>query len=463
MTLARRVVLLVVLLHVPLAGLAGFAAGTSATGLVAAELAVLLSLAVSWRLLRLGGAARQLARGGRELLAEGDFATRFRLFGQRDVDDLVQLFNSLSEELQRERLRLEERDLLLGKLVAASPAGVVMLDLDSRVDLVNPAAARLMTSGLASGLLASDASGFVGKLVEALPSPFGEVAAALTPGDVRVLSLGNGRRARLSRAEFQDRGFERTFLLIEEMTVELRASERAAYEKVIRLVSHEVNNSAGAVSSILDSSREILRATGAAGAGAAPRGGAGDDGEVDHALDVAARRVRHLAAFVDGFAEVVRIPEPNLQSLDLGAILSDLVTLHRPEAERRSLRLTLDLPATSYAALADREQIEQALLNLLRNAFEATPDGGLVEITLLPADRSVAVQVADSGHGLTIDAAAQIFTPFFSTKRDGRGLGLTLVQEIAQRHGGEITLENGRTAGAVARLTLPGLPGSRPH
>lgn len=466
MTLGRRVPLLLSLLFVPLAALAAFAARSSALGLALAEAAVLVSLAVSWRFLRLGRAARDLAQSGRELLAEGDFATRFRYFGQRDVDELVALFNALSEELRRERLRLEERNLLLGKLIAASPAGVVMLDLEGRVDLVNPAAVALL-GGLQPG-----AEPLLGRRAAELPPPFG-AAAELGPGGVQVVALAGGRRARIARAEFEDRGFGRTFLLLEEITEEVRASERSAYEKVIRMVSHEVNNSAGAIASLLESSRAILHAArhnGVSGSVTERAGGAADAAEVDEALAVAGSRIRHLAAFVDGFAEVVRLPEPVLRRCDLSQLARDLVTLHRAEAASRDLALELDVPgdlgdpSARICVLADREQLEQAVVNLLRNAFEATPAGGRITVRLATRGSTAALAIHDSGSGLAPGVATQLFTPFFSTKRDGRGLGLTLVREVALRHGGEVGLHNHPDGGAVAELRLPlaetGLPGS---
>jgi signal transduction histidine kinase len=454
-TLGRRVPLLLGLLFVPLAALAAFAARSSTLGLALAEAAVLVALAASWRFLRLGRAARELARSGSELLAEGDFTTRFRPFGQRDVDELVALFNTLSEELRRERMRLEERNLLLGKLVAASPAGVVMLDLDGRVDLVNPAAAALL------GPLPPGAEPLVGRRAADLPPPFG-AAAGLAPGGAQIVALAGGRRARIARAEFEDRGFGRTFLLLEEITEEVRASERSAYEKVIRMVSHEVNNSAGAIASLLESSRAMLRAahrteTADAIATGIARGRS-DAVEIDEALAVAGDRIRHLAAFVDGFAEVVRLPEPVFRPFDLAGLARDLVTLHRAEAARRSLTVELEMPSDSCAPLtvfADREQVEQAVVNLLRNALEAAPAGGSIELRLAASGRAATLAIRDSGSGLTPAVAAQLFTPFFSTKRDGRGLGLTLVREVALRHGGEVGLQNHPDGGAVAELRLP--------
>ncbi len=441
MNLGRRAFLLLLLLFLPLAVLAAHAARDSALGIALAEVAVVAAIAVAWRFLRLGGAPLELARSGRELLAEGDFTTRFRLVGQRDLDELVTLFNALSEELRRERLRLEERDLLLGKLVAASPAGVIMLDLDGRVEMVNPAAAAMLAR---SG---ESATGLLGRSAASLPAPFGAVAGGLAAGGVEVVSLPGGRRMRLTLAEFEDRGFGRRFLLLEEITDEIRASERSAYEKVIRLVSHEVNNSAGAIASLLESSRAILRV--------ARPDELAQIADVDEALAVAGSRIRHLAAFVDGFAEVVRLPDPRLRRIDFADLARDLATLHRAEAERRSVTLELTAPTAPVPVLADREQLEQAVVNLLRNAFEATPDGGQIAIAIAAEGRTAALAIRDSGPGIPPAVAKQLFTPFFSTKRNGRGLGLTLVREVTLRHGGEVGLHAHADGGAIAELRLP--------
>jgi signal transduction histidine kinase len=437
-SLARRVGLVVGLLHLPLAFLAWQLARDSRWGLVVAEGAVVLSLVACLEVLRLARAPASLAATGRALLVEGDFTTRFRAVGQRDVDELVALYNRLADELRHERLRVEERNLLLAELIEASPAGVLLCDFDGRIELANPAAARLA---------GCDRTELAGRPPAELPAPLGPALATLAPGEARVVGLAGGRRARLTRGEFADRGFTRSFLLVEELTEELRASERAAYEKVIRMVAHEVNNSAGAIGSLLESTAEMIGELAPA-----------ERTDADEALAVARRRMRHLASFVDGFAAVVRLPDPTLRPLDLGELARELVRLHRAEAERRGVVLEQDGDGAALAVEADREQVEQALVNLIRNALEATPAGGRVRLSVVADGAGAAIEVRDSGPGLAPEIADQLGTPFFTTKRDGRGLGLTLVREVARRHEARFELGNAAGGGAVARLRLGAAP-----
>src|SRR5262249_56135450 len=155
------------------------------------------------------------------------------------------LYNRMFERLQDERLRVEEQHFLLEKLLHAAPLGVVMLDLDGHIASVNPGAELLLGS----------AAELVGKQPARLASPFGEVMHELTasPGASTVVTLLDGRRIRIQRSELFDRGFSRAFFTFEEMTDELRRFERSAYEKLIRMMSHEVNNSVAAVGSLLES------------------------------------------------------------------------------------------------------------------------------------------------------------------------------------------------------------------
>ena len=161
------------------------------------------------------------------------------------------------------------------------------------------------------------------------------------------------------------------------------------------------------------------------------------------------------------FTSVDALPEPVLRRCDLAELARDLVTLHRAEATSRALTLDLDVvshlrdPGAPVCVLADREQLEQAVVNLLRNAFEATPAGGRIAVALAADGRTAALAIRDSGPGIAPAVATHLFTPFFSTKRDGRGLCLTLVREVALRHGGTVGLHTHPEGGAVAELRLP--------
>jgi two-component system nitrogen regulation sensor histidine kinase NtrY len=259
-----------------------------------------------------------------------------------------------------------------------------------------------------------------------------------------VLPLAGGRRLKASRAEFFVRGFARGFFLLEELTKELRASEKAAYGKLVRMMAHEINNSVGAVGSLLDSFR---------GYAAQLRQGDGDD--LLQAIAVAVQRLENLRAFTNGFAEVVRLPPPDPRPTDLGRLVDELVLLLRPELERRAIACAWTERQPVGPLAMDRNQIEQVLVNVLRNAVEAIGEHGSIALSLARSDGRTVLSVRDSGAGLADDVLPLLFTPFFTTKRDGRGLGLTLVREILAQHGYAFSLApaaGGR--GAEFRMVL---------
>ena len=431
MTLRSRLIVHLALVHLALAAVAAVVVWEDRRWLLAVELLFALSLALAVGAVRAVSVPAHLLATGAELLAERDFGTRFRPVGDPEMDRLVEVYNAMADRLREERLKLEEQHFFLEKVLAASPAGIVTLDYDGRVSEANPSALALLQLGSGQA---------VGRPAGELPSPLAAALAALPVGESRLLPLAGRRRLKCSRAAFFDRGFPRTFFVIEELTEELRASERAAYEKLIRLISHEVNNSTGAVVSLLDSCRAY--------AGALPPA---EREEFVGALGVSGQRLERLAAFIRGFAEVVHLPPPDLRPADVEGLLWDVVGLLRPELERRRIRVEWEMGEPLPAIPMDKNQIEQVLLNVLKNAVEAMaeskgpePVGGGGHLTLsLGLEHGVpCLRIRDSGPGLSAEARAQLFTPFFSTKRDGRGLGLTLVQEILAQHRFDFALDS---------------------
>jgi signal transduction histidine kinase len=210
----------------------------------------------------------------------------------------------------------------------------------------------------------------------------------------------------VSRAELFDRGFPRSFLIVEELTEELRASEKAAYGKLIRLMSHEVNN---------------LRGAGALAARFLPR-----------------------------------LP-PERRPCDVRQLLNEIVLLWRPELERRRIHCEWEVAEPVPPVELDRNQIEQVLVNVLKNAMEAIGEDGRITLRLAIEGKRPVPRIADSGPGFPEEVRPLLFTPFFSTKRDGRGLGLTLTREILASHGFDFGLENRPEGGAELWVGFPTL------
>ena len=424
-SLRAKIVAYLVLIHVVLAAISFFVLRENRLLLLAVEALFALSIALGYLLVRAFFVPLELIRTGAELISERDFTSQFREVGQPEMDALIHVYNRMIGKLREERLKAQEQHYFLDRILNASPAGILTLDFDGRVSLLNPSARELL------GLADEDA---LGKRLEDVPGP-GTALAAVPLGESRVLSHGR-RRLKVSRAELFDRGFPRSFLLVEELTEELRASEKAAYGKLIRMMSHEVNNSVGPVTSLLDSFR-----------GYSEQLGEEDRRDYTEAVTVAIARLERLGAFVNGFAEVVRLPPPDRRPCDVRQLLDEILVLLRPQLEQRRIQVEWDAAEPMPPIDLDRNQFEQVLVNVLKNAMEAIGEDGRIGLRLSwePAasggTRPV-LRIADSGPGIPEDVRPLLFTPFFSTKRDGRGLGLTLIQEILTQHGFDFGLEN---------------------
>ena len=225
------------------------------------------------------------------------------------------------------------------------------------------------------------------------------------------------------------------------MTEDLRASEKAAYEKLIRMITHEVNNSVGAVRSLLESLGHY-----------AGQVGETDRSEFRGALDVAVGRMNNLNGFMRGFSEVVRLPAPELRACAIATLVDDILVLLRPQLDQRRITASWDARDEIEPVLADKNQMEQVLVNVFKNAMEAIGEDGRIGVRYVRNGARPVLTIRDTGKGLTTDARAKLFTPFYSTKRDGRGLGLTVIREILAQHRFEYSLEPLPERGAEFRI-----------
>lgn len=414
--------------------------------LIAAEVFFTCSFIISLWLLRRMTEPLRLIRDGTAFLRESDFSTQLLPAGYADMDDIIGVYNSMLDALHEERLRLEEQHFFLDKLIAASPAGIVLLGFDDRISLLNPGAERLL------GVRLKDAAG------KSLAEVSAQLAARLESmpvGTAAVIALG-GRRIRCTKSEFLERGFSRRFYMLEELTEELRRSEKAAYEKVIRLLSHEVNNSAGAVRSLLQSClnyRDQLRLE--------------DRDDFSNALSVAMSRTEHLSAFMKSYADVIRLPAPRLQPCDLNTMLRQMALLFQNDSVRRRVQWQWFLTERLPLIALDKLQMEQVFINLFKNALESMGDsagdsrgeGGTLTVrTEREEGRDglrIRVCIEDTGGGISEEAGVNLFTPFFSTKENGQGIGLTLIAEILTHHGCAFSLANRTEGGARFSIRFP--------
>jgi two-component system, NtrC family, nitrogen regulation sensor histidine kinase NtrY len=338
------------------------------------------------------------------------------------VDTMIRVYNRMVDDLREERVRLQEQQYFLGQLLAASPAGVIVLGHDGRISAVNPAAARL---------LQTPASEVEDRRLGDLRSPLGESLERTAPGESCAVTLSNGGRVRGQCATFVERGHPRRFYLVEELTEELRQTEKSAYEKLIRMMSHEVNNTVGATRSLLQSSLaygEALPAERRA--------------DFEEALGIAGHRLERLNSFMRGFADVVRMPQPVKRPIAILPLLQACVHLVQAQSDQSPIAWSWECEGELGQLEMDEAQMEQALINVLKNAVEALPaEGGTITIRCGQSSAGAFIEIEDSGPGIPDEARPHLFTPFFTTKQNGQGIGLTMVQEILRRHGFAYTLD----------------------
>jgi nitrogen fixation/metabolism regulation signal transduction histidine kinase len=421
-TLRRLLVGYLVILHVLVAAIAAVLARDVPWVLLPIELALVAWLALGLYLSRRIFGAVAMVNEAEQLLEDGDFMSRVREVGQPEVDRMIRVFNRMSNSLREERVQLQEQHNFLGRILAVSPLGAMFLDFDGRVCYVNPAAERLL--GERAALL-------MGRRTAELGGPIGQALAELPADRSVVVSVWGGRRVRCQHGTFSDRGFERGYLLVEELTEELRQFEKAAYGKLIRTLSHEVNNSVGASNSLLHSCLNYSRYL-------------PDEHRCDFesALSIVIGRTEQLNAFMRGFADVIRLPPPALAPCDLRKTLTRVERLLRPQLLERNIEWRWELAREPGSIRMDPAQMEQVFLNVAKNAMEAIEAQGTITVRFDSRDGRPSVVIEDTGPGLSPEARQNLFTPFYSTKEHGQGIGLTLVQEILSQHRFQYSLDS---------------------
>jgi nitrogen fixation/metabolism regulation signal transduction histidine kinase len=364
-------------------------------------------------------------------LGEGDFSLRGRGRGPDDpLEDVMREINVLGDTLREQRLGALEAGALLRKVMDEIDVGIFAFDGEGRLRLVNRAGERL---------LARPGEQLLGRDIEALGL---EACFRSEPGILDLAFAGGAGRFEARTGTFRQGGEPHRLLVLADVSRALRDEERQAWQRLIRVVGHEMNNSLAPIRSIAQSLRSLLEAE------RLP-----DDWKDDarSGLGVIASRSESLNRFMDAYARLARLPPPRLAPVEVGPLVERVAGLET----RRRVAVEAG-PAVLVDA--DADQLEQLLINLTRNAVDAAAEtGGDVALgwRVLRSPRPrVEIRVVDGGPGLP--QSANLFVPFFTTKPQGSGIGLVLCRQIAEAHGGTLVLENRRGAlGCVARLGLP--------
>ena len=347
---------------------------------------------------------------GMELLREQDFSSRLSPVGQYEADRIVNVFNRMMEQLKNERLRLREQNNFLDLLIKASPMGVILTTLDEDLSELNPMAQKML------GVRQED---ILGKKMNEIDSPLAAELANVPKGETATVRLNDSNIYRCTHSSFIDRGFQHPFFLIESLTDEVMKAEKKAYEKVIRMIAHEVNNTTAGITSTLDTVEQALSTE------------EGMD-DICDVMRVCTERCFSMSRFITRFADVVKIPEPTLTLVDLNDLAFTCKRFMEGMCTDRNIKLRLEIDETLKEVKMDASLFEQVLVNIIKNAAESIEkDGEIIVRTLSPA----IVEVVDNGKGISKEVEAKLFSPFFSTKPNGRGIGLIFIREVLMRHG----------------------------
>ena len=344
---------------------------------------------------------------GMELLMEQDLTTRLTTVGQKETDRIVRVFNRLLDKLKDEHLRLCEQNNFLDLLIDASPMGVIILGLNDKVDSCNNAALKF---------LGINAIGEIkGKRIDEIETPLTREISNMDDESTRTFRMGGSAIYRCSHLSFLDRGFHHPFILIESLTEEVLEAEKKAYGKVIRMMAHEVNNNVAGITSLLE----------------------GIEGLPDELVQVCSDRCFAMSRFITRFADVVKIPEPMLTKTPINDIIGNCHIFLETLCTKHGAKLRLKLCEENTEINADCILLEQALVNIVKNSAESIgmrknkEVQGWVEIS---TEADGTLLVTDNGIGISSEAKEHLFTPFYSSKPNGQGIGMMIVREILTKH-----------------------------
>ncbi len=357
---------------------------------------------------------------------DGDFSISIALDRRDELGDLIHVHNELGQTLREQRQNLAQRELLLDTVVQNTPVALVLTDGSGRVAYANIAARHLFNEGRSLNGL------HFGSLIADAPEALRKATEGTEDALFSVEMDGSEETFHLSQRSFRLQGRPHRLQLFRRMTRELSRQEVAAWKRVIRVVSHELNNSLAPISSLAHSGAELARR--------------GDVQRLPGVFGTIGERARHLHGFIDGYARFAKLPAPRPILIEWKPFLDGLA-LH--------CQFQLVGNAPTQPGWFDTAQIEQVLINLIKNAHESgsAPEG--VTLSLTVVGHELRVEVADRGPGMSETVLSQALLPFYSTKRSGTGLGLALAREISEAHGGRIALANREDGGLRVTLILP--------
>lgn len=341
---------------------------------------------------------------------------------------LLAQIDGLRKQLDERRRSAEQSEQLLHTLIDEAPMAILLLEDTGEIEYVNESARGLFFEGKDV-----QKENFLALLGDA-PAPLREAVLDLQDRLFTVDVDHTPETYHLAKRHFELHGRTHTLLMVKHLTRELRRQEIDVWKKLIRVLSHELNNSLAPITSLVHSARVITNAA--------------QSDQLDRVFSTIEERAKHLQDFVESYARFARLPNPKREHINLGELLRHI------EALAPEIRVVTVPTATAYF---DRSQLEQVIINLFKNAKEAGgPSDAITLDVSVSKDGTTTIQVADRGPGMSEQVLANAMLPFYSTKERGSGLGLALCREIIEAHGGVIRLSNREGGGLVVTCVLPG-------
>lgn len=435
MTLKQKLLTTAILLHIGLFATAFFFRAELESYLAIIEIILIISFIVFYRLISKALQPLEYIDTFSNLLKEQEFTARFSELKQPDLDRLINQFNLLLERLHHERLEIGEQKGVFQKLMAESPIGVVLLDYEGRVTDINPAT---------EVLLSIKREKVIGNNIGQLATTQMQYLSTIAVDSHQLIEASQGRQLKVAHYEIRDRGFSRSFYMLYELTGDIVSSQKSAYEKLIRLMSHEVNNTLAITNSLLESclafKHQLDEESGA---------------DFENALNIVINRSGSLNKFMQGYSNVVKLEKPIKTSFNISKMLEDLKSLFYAECKNKNIVFELICKPDLFI-VADANLLEQVLVNLIKNGLEAIDKNGHLTITLKQTEASTCLSIKDTGCGISTEVERQLFTPFFTSKESGQGVGLMLVREILTLHQFTFELVNRKKIqGASFNLIIP--------
>jgi nitrogen fixation/metabolism regulation signal transduction histidine kinase len=359
-------------------------------------------------------------------LKDRDFSVSVTAATADEVGDLTREYNSLGDRLRQERLDLYQRELLLDTVIQTTPLALVLTNAADAIVFGNIAARQLFAGGRkVEGLK-------FGELLALAPAPMREAVGSGADTLFTVEVGGEAEVYHVSHRPFTLNSQPHRLLLFKQLTREMAAQEVAIWKKVIRVIAHELNNSLAPITSLAHSGQALA--------------GAPDGERLMRVFATIEERASHLATFIDGYARFAKLPRPRAAPVPWRPLLSGL---------KDSLSFRVVEPLPRREGWFDATQIEQVLINLVKNAIESGSPEDEVTIAVRERPDGAMIEVADRGSGLAEEVLRDALLPFYSTKPKGTGLGLTLCREIVDAHGGRLSIANREDGGAIVTVWLP--------